>query len=262
MRFVKLFVFLLLITISNAIVVSQSTNLRDAIWGSSNGCSDMCWNNMQIGAATESRVIEDFYNLLFIADATYVVENTIESPRYNADTRTVIAWQMQDKSKFNNIIIDGGILYSIHIEPSDNFTLEETIDYFGMPAGTQIQYVIDSENGYHYTPHSLLLYYPEVGVLATFELVLNQDRIALLSPYLTAQSYDLYEDTDELDAFIEILSIYSPDSKEFKNHNEAVFRGWIGLNSILLSSEYVTEMGFNRLVISPETTKDGMESQQ
>ncbi len=206
-------------------------------------CEFPCWDGIIPG---ESK-IDEVYNKL-VSIPFYTSSPNKSEKRYketslpDSKTQTLISWWYDDPNKKNFIVLENDTVTSISIFPNANFTLEEVVQLFGEPSGTQIVYNAGSETPY--IRINLILYYPKNGLLVEF-LLYSKDGIDFISkvdvsPEIQGIKFSLYPSEKTLDILVEkTLSGGYP---------YPVLPNWIGIGSVLISPTETFPFGLPNVV--------------
>jgi len=194
MRFGKYVVSLIILVLIAVFLILNSSGVPSPSDNSiltQRPCKIPCWHNLfpkktTLDTARASLATDDFVQALSEYKSTF------------QQGRVDLFW-----GNGNRLIFINDILTLMIIRPNINFSLQDILDRYGMPLGTQIKYLPSSRiDGQTIT---MSLYYPHDGLMVDFEVFNGDSRTKEkfdLNTSLKGISFSVTENTTSLEEFI------------------------------------------------------------
>ncbi|GEM_PF-2630274 len=144
-------------------------------------CQFPCWKGLTPGHSTVDDLI-----ILTERDNFFEVDQDQIYQHFDEDgTMTSLQWRVSEKTLYNRIIFDNGIVEQIWVYPNIQFTLSDIIGLYGIPSGYYLDPYPLPESG------TLTIYYNAIGLSVGFYLEYIGEGLYVINRTLKAFAFGL-----------------------------------------------------------------------
>ena len=240
---------IILILLAAGTVYSQA-NLDDDLL--SDDCRLPCWNDIIPGETTRTEVLDFVLNSEIIARAEIIEIDNFQNVILSESPRLAVSWGMwsDEPLPYNTIFVVDSIVKHIRLYPDFPIRLDEFLTMFDFPQGFASNYIgvgTVSDNIKH--PSSLLLYYPEYGMIAQFTYDSRNDKFFEITPNMILDYIKLHPASSTIEDFAREISFFEPYSEETETLIRAIYTEGFEYGVQFLPSNFTFTTG--KLFITP-----------